>query len=102
MSIAAEFERLEAPLVEACRRVYGDRLVSLIVFGSAGRGTPGPESDLDLLIIADPLPCGRIPRVGEFDAVEEQMAPHVPSNTPARTPTAQLRTLRSWCRLPPR
>jgi predicted nucleotidyltransferase len=36
-----------------------------------GRGTPRPDSDLDLLIVADALPDGRLRRVDEFAAVEK-------------------------------
>jgi len=55
--------------------VYGDRLVTLVVFGSMGRGTPRPDSDLDLLVVADRLPFGRMARVEEFGAVERALAP---------------------------
>lgn len=54
---------------------YGDRLVSLCLFGSVARGTMGYCSDIDLLIVADPLPAGRIKRVQEFEAVEKKVEP---------------------------
>lgn len=54
---------------------YGERLVTLAVFGSVGRGTPRPDSDIDLLIIADFLPRGRMKRIAEFSLVEEKLAP---------------------------
>ena len=59
-----------------CGTFYGQRLVSLVVFGSVGRGTPRPDSDVDLLVVADPLPDGRIPRVREFEEVERSVAVH--------------------------
>jgi len=65
---------LEA-LAPACQVHYADRLVSLVVFGSVGRGVPGPQSDLDLLLVADPLPPGRLARVAEFRAVERDLEP---------------------------
>ncbi len=68
------FDAVLAELEAASRRVYGDRLVSLVVFGSVGRGTAGPSSDLDVLVVAGGLPRGRMPRVREFDAVEEALA----------------------------
>jgi len=40
-----------------------------------GRNTPRPDSDIDLLIVADDLPPGRIRRVREFDLVEEKLRP---------------------------
>ncbi|HUE89895.1 MAG TPA: nucleotidyltransferase domain-containing protein, partial [Vicinamibacterales bacterium] len=56
------------------RRHYGPRLVSLVVFGSIGRGTPRPDSDVDLLIVAENLPDGRMARVDEFAPVEQALA----------------------------
>jgi hypothetical protein len=44
--------------------------VSLVVFGSVGRGTAGPASDLDLLVVASGLPDGRALRVRDFMSVE--------------------------------
>ncbi len=62
----APFRPLLEALLLACRQYYGDRLVALAVFGSLGRGTAGPESDVDLLIVCRDLPAGRIPRIEEF------------------------------------
>jgi len=64
-------------LVAACREEYGDRLVSIVVFGSAGRGTSGPDSDLDLLVVADDLPGGRVARVRQFIDVERRLEPEL-------------------------
>jgi hypothetical protein len=72
-SVAAgvtEIERSLERLRECCQAFYGPRLVSVVVFGSVGRGTHRPDSDIDILVVADPLPDGRIPRVREFDEVE--------------------------------
>lgn len=71
------FARLERELVEACRRVYRDRLVTVAVFGSVGRGTPSPGSDLDVLIVARDLPRGRMKRIAEFQQVEEALEPFI-------------------------
>jgi hypothetical protein len=77
MSVRAAFEVLVFPLRDACVSHYADRLVSLAVFGSVGRGTPRPDSDIDLLIVADPLPRGRIARVEEFGLVEAELASRI-------------------------
>jgi predicted nucleotidyltransferase len=74
MTLTARFDELLNALVVACQRDYGQRLVSLAVFGSVGRGTPRPDSDLDLLIVAEDLPRGRVARVGDFARVEADMA----------------------------
>ncbi|MGB9723390.1 MAG: nucleotidyltransferase domain-containing protein [Chloroflexia bacterium] len=70
------FRPLLEALLRTCRRYYGPRLVALAVFGSLGRGTAGPESDVDLLLVCRDLPSGRIPRVEEFCAqVEPALGP---------------------------
>ena len=74
MTLSARFDELLSAVVAACQRHYGERLVSLAVFGSVGRGTPRPDSDVDLLIVADGLPHGRVARVREFAGIEADMA----------------------------
>jgi len=64
-------------LARACRRVYGDDLVAVAVFGSVGRGTPGPASDIDVLLVATGLPPGRLARMQRFEQVERIMAPRL-------------------------
>ncbi len=73
----ARYDALLADLVEACRSHYGERLISVAVYGSVGRGTPRFDSDVDLLIVADGLPAGRFPRVDDFRAVEDALAPRL-------------------------
>ncbi|KKM09933.1 DNA polymerase III subunit beta [Clostridiales bacterium PH28_bin88] len=60
-----------------CQAVYGERLVTCAVYGSVGRGTPRPDSDVDLLVIVDDLPAGRVKRVQEFEKAEERVAPYL-------------------------
>jgi len=57
-------------LTSLCKEHYGERLISLAVFGSVGRGTPRPDSDIDLLLVVKDLPVGRIARMKEFAAIE--------------------------------
>lgn len=72
--LADQFDRLLEATVDACRDHYGHRLVSVAVFGSVGRGTPRSESDIDLLVVADALPHGRVARSEEFQQVEVAVA----------------------------
>lgn len=67
------YDGVLARLLDSCRDVYGGRLVSLVVFGSVGRGTPRADSDVDLLIVARDLPKGRLRRVEEFGQVESRL-----------------------------
>ena len=71
--LTARFEALLQAVMAACREHYGPRLVALAVFGSVGRGTPRPDSDIDLLIVAEGLPRGRVARVAEFAGVETRV-----------------------------
>ncbi len=56
---------------DAVATTYGDRLIAVAVFGSWARGAATPASDLDLLIVATPLPPSRMKRVREFRPVNE-------------------------------
>ncbi len=76
-SISTTFDTVVDSLQRACRAVYGDALVSVAVFGSVGRGAPRPDSDIDVLLVVDPLPNGRMARVQGFSAVEANMEPDV-------------------------
>lgn len=75
ISYRAVFADLLVRLAEACRQVYGGRLVSLAVFGSVARDRPRPDSDIDLLLVVDSLPSAGLAPTEEFAAVEARMAP---------------------------
>lgn len=61
-------------VVEEVRRQYGERLISLALFGSVARGTARPNSDLDLFIVIEDLPRERRARLETFDPVEDRLA----------------------------
>lgn len=56
---------------EAAAAMYGERLMVMAIFGSWARGVATPASDLDLLIVAEPLPPSRMKRVREFRPVAD-------------------------------
>jgi predicted nucleotidyltransferase len=66
----SRIEALREALLEMCRRTYGESLVSLAIFGSWARGTATPESDIDLLLIAEKLPPSRGKRLDQFERIE--------------------------------
>ena len=70
----AAYDALLADLVTACRRHYGDGLLAIAVYGSVGRGVPRPDSDVDLLIVAEGLAGRHALRLRDFRAVEETLA----------------------------
>jgi len=68
-----KFKELQDRLLKETKSFYGDNLVSFVVFGSVARKTFRFNSDIDILIIAENLPDGRMKRVKQFSAVEEKI-----------------------------
>lgn len=71
-------------------KYYADRLISAALFGSYARGTATPDSDIDILIIAEPLPNGRMRRIQEFETVELD-AEHTMSKMPQLSPVIKTK-----------
>ena len=69
------FKKLEEAILSEAMAHYSDRLVSVVVYGSAARGTQRFDSDIDLLVIARQLPQGRMKRAREFETVEREVEP---------------------------
>jgi hypothetical protein len=55
-ALQPEYHELADEYTRAIRDFFGDRLVSIAFFGSVARGTADPESDIDVLVIAENLP----------------------------------------------
>lgn len=71
--IRDKFHELLRELLAIAVRCYGDRLVTLAVFGSVGRERQRADSDVDIMIIADNLPDGRLRRMQEFEEIEDAL-----------------------------
>ena len=72
-SIVEKYDMILEALRNELKSFYGERLISAVVFGSVGRHTPNYNSDIDIFIIAEKLPAGRIKRIKEFMFVEEKL-----------------------------
>ena len=68
-SLAADLDRL----VDRLRAHFGPRLVSVVFYGSRARGEARPESDLDLLVVAEGLPASRLDRHGVVRGLAEEV-----------------------------
>lgn len=77
--ILEAFEETLQHLLDACKKVYGRDLITLAVFGSVARGTPNPNSDIDIMLVIKNLPSGRMKRMQQFDEVEKMMEPWISS-----------------------
>lgn len=72
------YKDFEKALLKRTKMHYGKRLISFVVFGSVARGMPRPDSDVDILVIAENLPRGRLKRAFEFQkAVEYPLEKHI-------------------------
>ena len=60
------FAEFLAGLTGRVQSTLGDRLVSLVLFGSRARGDDRPDSDVDLLIVCTGLPAGHLHRGAEL------------------------------------
>lgn len=73
------FEELKTRLLSEIKSYYGDRLISVVIFGSVARETQNFDSDLDVLIITKELPKGRMKRISEFENIEKKIEPFLES-----------------------
>jgi len=64
-------------LLGVIKEIFGDSLVSMVLYGSVARGEARTDSDVDLLIIAEDLPPSRIERVRLFEMAEDRVEPQV-------------------------
>jgi predicted nucleotidyltransferase len=60
---------------QALQAYFGDRLMAVVLYGSVARGEETPESDVDLLIVADGLPASRRARNRLLVEFEEGFLP---------------------------
>ncbi|MCG3108743.1 hypothetical protein L3N51_01028 [Metallosphaera sp. J1] len=60
-------------IVDAFKKVYGDKLVSVVLFGSYARGEQRRESDIDLLVVLDTIEdrYAVVTRIVEVDRILE-------------------------------
>lgn len=68
---------MEQALLRECQSFYGARLITLAGYGSVARGTFGPLSDFDFLLVADDFADGNPPRNQEFQSVKRALEPEM-------------------------
>ncbi len=72
-TLAALTQQLLHSLTEACAGHYGDSLVSLVIYGSVARCTATHQSDIDILLVVENLPSGRMNRMRGFTNIENDL-----------------------------
>jgi len=66
-AVNAELAAAAARYAALLRRALGEKLVSVVLFGSVARGEAGPDSDIDLVVVCETLPAGRFARLALLD-----------------------------------
>ena len=72
-SLDKPYRSVLGKLLSFLLEVFGENLVSLVVFGSVARGDYRRDSDIDLLLVVRNLPKGRFRRVELFEKAEEKL-----------------------------
>ncbi len=73
IQLAEPYKTIILRLLDELLKFFGDKLVSLIVYGSVARGDYRKDSDIDLLVIIDGLPKSKFKRVELFLEVEMKL-----------------------------
>jgi len=58
--ISEPYRSLLERLVELLLTNLGDKLVSVVIYGSVARGSAKKDSDIDILIVAESIPRSRM------------------------------------------
>ena len=72
-SLSKTLLQLAEAYVEELKANLGDDLVSVVLFGSVARGEATPFSDIDLFIVVNDLPSGRVARLERLRAAERRI-----------------------------
>ena len=68
-----EYQTLIHEFLRLLREEFGDRVRSLLVFGSVARGTARPDSDVDVCVVIRELPVSRYRRHQLLSPVLERL-----------------------------
>lgn len=74
-AVADTLRQLAVQCAEQVRDVLGERVVSIVLFGSVARGDASATSDIDLLIVARDLPTGQFARKRLLAAADAAFEP---------------------------
>ena len=71
--VPREYRELIEEYCSAIKKHFGERLVSICVFGSVARGEATAESDIDILVVAEGLPFDVGFRTRETNYIHENL-----------------------------
>lgn len=67
------YKSLLEKLVKTLLNAFGDRLISVVVYGSVARGDNRKDSDVDLLLVIRDLPKTMTERIVLFEKAEREI-----------------------------
>ncbi len=73
----AHLQELAKRYAAELRRTLGDRLVSVVLFGSVARGEAGPTSDIDLFVVLDDAPRDMTKRRALLEPARQALTPEL-------------------------
>ncbi|MDQ7030174.1 MAG: nucleotidyltransferase domain-containing protein [Ardenticatenia bacterium] len=74
-SLNTYLQRLAREYTETLKETLGDRLVSVVLFGSVARGEAGPTSDIDLFVVLEEAPRGMRRRRALLEPARQRLTP---------------------------
>lgn len=74
-NLSEELRQLARQYAEILRDTLGERLVSVVLFGSVARGEAGPYSDIDLFIVLEDAPRSMRRRRVLLEPVRQALTP---------------------------
>ncbi len=77
------------------RSAFGNRLVSVVLYGSVARGDARPGSDINVLVVADAIAPGPFKRRDLVDAADQAVAPLVAAAAMDGIPTRLARIVKT-------
>ena len=77
------------------RSAFGDRLVSVVLYGSVARGDARPGSDINVLVVAGAIAPGPFKRRDLLDAADQALAPLIAAADMDGIPTRLARIVKT-------
>lgn len=76
-NLSVLFHQLARRYAQVAREVLGDRLVSLVLYGSVARGEARSTSDIDLFVVLQEAPKGMLRRRALLEPVRGALTPEL-------------------------
>jgi predicted nucleotidyltransferase len=90
----ARLREIAGEYAAVLRAAFGDRLVSVVLYGSVARGDARPGSDINVLVVAGAIAPGPFKRRDLLDAADQAVAPLIAAAAMDGIPTRLARIVK--------